>query len=88
MRTNFSKAFIIVAVLAPAAAASVAAFDCAMVCASISNIALYVSLSFHTSTMPIITGLPALSLTFIGSASRLRARSDRFFTEKNGFTQK
>ena len=76
------------AVFAPAAAASVAAFDSAIVCESISNIALYVSFSFHTSTMPIITGLPVLSFTLIGSASRLRARSDSFLTEMKGFTQK
>ena len=61
---------------------------CAMVCESISNIALYVSFSFHTSTRPIITGFPVLSFTFIGSASRLRARSDSFFVVRNGFTQK
>ena len=60
----------------------------AMVCESISNIALYVSFSRHTNTRPISTGLPILSFTLMGSTSRLRARSDSFLASMKGFTQK
>ena len=35
----------------------------------------------------IFMGLPVLSFTFIGSASRFRARKDSFFTDKKGLTQ-
>ena len=60
----------------------------AMVCESISNIALYVSFSRHTSTRPMRMGLPILSFTLMGSTSRLRARRESFLASMKGFTQK
>ncbi len=38
--------------------------------------------------MPIITGLPTLSLTLIGAMSMLRMRSEIFFLVMKGLTQK
>ena len=69
-RTKRSKAFMMERTSVPICPCALPA----MVCESTSNKALYVSFSFHTNTRPIITGLPVLSFTLIGSASRLRAR--------------
>ena len=85
--TKFSKANILDAT-AVFAWFSVPWAVAAMVCESISNIALYVSSSFQTSTSPIRIGFPSLSLTFIGSMFRFLALMDTPFFELNGLNQK